>query len=86
MEFLTLHQGELLKIIDDQDLNTPSEEFVGDVVMKWYTANTNVNHDALVAIFDRLKLQVMEETTQRFFRKKLSQRSCSVLICNMEAD
>ena len=61
MEFLTLHQGELLKIIDDQDLNTPSEEFVCDVVMKWYTANTNVNHDALVVIFDRLKLQVMEE-------------------------
>lgn len=61
MEFTTLVEGELLKIIDDQDLNTPSEEFVCDVVMDWYTANKNVKDDILATIFEHLKLQLMDE-------------------------
>ncbi|XP_063446340.1 kelch-like protein 6 [Mytilus trossulus] len=61
MEFLSLHEGELLKIIDDQDLNTPSEEFVCEMVMKWYTANKNISSEVLVAIFEHLKFQLMDE-------------------------
>lgn len=70
MEYLTLTTEELEMIIQDDDLNTPSEEFVCDMVMKWFKANENVDVEGLSRILEYLKFELMDDKFVRNLKLK----------------
>ena len=59
-DFLRLDCNDVISIITDSDLNTPSEEMVCDTVFRWISHDVNNRKQCLKTLFEHLRLPLVQ--------------------------